>query len=152
MTQSLYASTAASGERFAADVGIRIETAGAPPCGARATLEPDGSTDAPVATGAMLALVDAVARRGAVEATADAPRPLRLEVVAAAVQFRSPAVGRLAATATVPCEGTVADRADADGAFRFSVAVDVVDEAGVKVASASVQWRADPEPAAPTEA
>jgi hypothetical protein len=144
MTQPLYASAAASGERFASAVGIRIDDDGAPPCGARATLDPSAGADDPVPTGALLALVDAVARRGAAEATHDAPEPLRLEIVAASVQFRSPAVGRLTATATTPCEGTVADRAGPDGGFRFSVAVDVVDGAGTRVASASVQWRAAP--------
>jgi hypothetical protein len=146
MTATDHASTAAEGERFASRVGVRVDVEGAPPCGARATLDPpDG--DGRVATGALLALVDAVARRAATDATVGSDRPVHLAVTAAAVQFRSPATGGLSATATVPCEGMITDRADADGSFRFSVAVDVVDEGGARVASASVQWRAGPDPA-----
>jgi hypothetical protein len=48
----------------------------------------------------------------------------------------------VSATASVPCEGELADRADASGVLRFSVAVDVVDLAGERVATGTVQWQA----------
>jgi hypothetical protein len=140
MTAISHASTASEGERFASHVGVRIDTEGAPPCGSRATLDP--SPGGTVATGAVLALIDAAARQAATVATQLGPRPVELEVTGAAVQFRAPAAGALTATGTVPCEGLVTDRAGDDGSFRFSVAVEVVDEGGARVATASVQWRA----------
>jgi hypothetical protein len=136
-------STTAAGERFAERIGVRVHPVDAPPCGAWGTLDPPAGAGA-VATGAVLALVEAVARRAAATATADAEPAVDLQVTGAAVQFRSTAAGRLTATATVPCEGIVSDRAGADGSFRFSVAVDVVDRDDARVASASVQWRAAP--------
>jgi hypothetical protein len=141
MTAISHASTASEGEQFASHVGVRIDTEGAPPCGSRATLDP-ASGGGTVATGAVLALIDAAARQAASVATQLGERPVELEVTGAAVQFRSQAAGALIAIGTVPCEGLVTDRAGDDGSFRFSVAVEVVDPDGTRVASASVQWRA----------
>jgi hypothetical protein len=145
MTAISHASTTSEGEQFASRVGVRIDTDGAPPCGSRATLDPSSSGGA-VATGAVLALIDAAARQAAVVATQLGPRPVELEVTGAAVQFRSPAAGSLFATGTVPCEGLVTDRAGDDGSFRFSVAVEVIAKDGTRVATASVQWRASETP------
>jgi hypothetical protein len=150
------------GERFAAHVGVQVDTSGdgSPcDCGATATLtaaapwlEPgqdDGGT-APVPTGAVLALVDAVARHAAGVAVAESGHRVRLDATAMGIQFRAPAAGPVTATASVPCEGVIADRADERGSFRFSVAIEVVDDAGERVATGTVQWRGhlDDRPAA----
>ena len=103
----------------------------------------------PVPTGALLALVDATARAAAEAAVAVPGRRTALTPTAAGVQFREPARGTVTARASVPCEGAITDRADDRGLFRFSVAVEVVDPAGTRVANGTVQWLAQIDGTAP---
>ena len=141
-------------ERFAAHVGVRMVDAGdGAPCGCRATARlvgpaawlgdagADGGGE-PVPTGAVLALVDAAARAAAEAALAGPGRRATLVPTATGVQHRVAATGTVTASASVPCEGVLADRADERGLLRFSVAVDVVDARGDRVATGTVQWLA----------
>lgn len=141
------------GERFAAHVGVRMVDAGdGSPCGCWASAELDGSRTwlaaagdhdgDEVPTGAVLALVDAAARAAAEAALAGPGRRTTLVATATGVQHRIAATGTVAARASVPCEGVLADRADDRGVLRFSVAVDVVDAHGARVATGTVQWLA----------
>jgi hypothetical protein len=137
------------GERFAAHVGVRLLGPDADsPCGtATATLPEssswcDDSGTAAVPTGALLALVDATARAAASTALGDRGPRATLRTTATGVHYRSPASGAVTATATVPCEGELAHRADEQGVLRFSVAVELVDGAGDRVATGTVQWLA----------
>lgn len=107
----------------------------------RATDGPSGD-EQPVPTGALLALVDATARAAAEAAVTVPGRRTALTATATGVQFREPARGTVTARASVPCEGAITDRADDRGLFRFSVAVEVVDPAGRRVANGTVQWLA----------
>jgi len=147
------------GERFATHVGVRVDRSGGPShygCGATATLtatppwrsrdDPPVGDDGTVPTGALLALVDATARAAAEVAVARPGHRASLAPTAAAVQFGSDAAGSVTATATVPCEGMITDRADDQGSFRFSVAVEVNDDDHHRVATATVQWLAHLEP------
>jgi hypothetical protein len=174
-------SASGSGGRFAARVGIEVETIDPAladcGCGAVATFSPPPARTAagsaspsdpaavddlggddpgaedpgagdlsgdeqPVPTGALLALVDATARAAAEAAVAVPGRRTALTPTATGVQFREPARGTVTARASVPCEGAITDRADDRGLFRFSVAVEVVDPAGTRVANGTVQWLA----------
>lgn len=160
-----------AGERFAARLGIHVDRADPTlaGCGAVATFSPPSAADDPggddptatagtagaaeiaaVPTGVVLALVDATARAAAEVATAVPGRHTTLAPTATSVQFRAAARGTITARASVPCEGVLTDRADDHGVFRFSVAVDVVDPSGARVASGSVQWlaRIDVDPGA----
>lgn len=147
----------AAGDRFAAHVGVRVDQGVDTPCGCGATATltdrpawrqtADGGdggavADAAVPTGAVLALVDAAARGAAEEALSGHEGPATLVPVATGVQYRSRPVGLLTATASVPCEGDLADRADPQGVLRFSVAVTVVDRHGDRTATGTVQWLA----------
>jgi hypothetical protein len=105
-----------------------------------------GSRDAPLPTGAVLALVDAAARAAARAAVTAPGRQTTLVPMATGVQYGMTATGSVTARATVPCEGVLLDRADERGVLRFSVAVDVVDALGGRVASATVQWLATVDP------
>ena len=149
-----------AGERFAAGLGIRVDRADptlagcgavatfSPPPAAADPTDPTGSGvttavgDVPVPTGIVLALVDVTARAAAESAVAVPGRHTMLAPTATGVQYRAPARGAVTARASVPCEGVITDRADDHGVFRFSVAVDVVDPTGTRVASGSVQWLA----------
>jgi hypothetical protein len=129
-------------ERFAARSGVTtLEQEGRSRCGctATATLSPDPADDAgaPVPTGALLVLVDAVARTAACAALR---APCTLQAAGAGVRYDAPAAGRLTATATVPSDGELGDRADAAGTVRFSVAVEITDAGGQRVATGTVQW------------
>jgi hypothetical protein len=112
-------------------------------CGCTATTAlAAGALPAPAI--ALLAVIDGVARAAAASAL-DAPgrpAPTELAPTAVAVRYQGPACGELTATATVPCDGDLADRADAGGVVRFSVAVEVTGDDGRRVATATVQWRA----------
>ncbi len=156
------------GDRFAAHVGVQVDEFDDSHCTCGATavltsapwLDRDGhhqesprgehADDTAVPTGAVLALVDAVARRAADVAAASSGRRVHLVATATGIQFRGPAAGRVTATASVPCEGVLVDRADDQGAFRFSVAVDVVDDGGDRVATGTVQWRGHLDDESPT--
>lgn len=99
-----------------------------------------GDEPVPVPTAALLALVDATARAAA-EAAVGAPgRTTTLVPVATGVHFRALVHGPVTATASVPRDRDLADRADDRGALRFSVAVDVVGPGGARVAAGTVQW------------
>jgi hypothetical protein len=139
------------GERFAARAGVRLvypddlAAGGSGGCSAVARLvDPDDAgAGGPVPPAAVIVLVDAAARAAATAALTDpdAPgEPPVLVLAAAGVQFHGAACGPLTAVATVPCEGRLADRADAEGGLRFSVAVEVRDAGGAPVAAGSVQW------------
>jgi hypothetical protein len=138
------------GERFATHVGVQVDRSGdgSPcDCGATATLTAEApwlaeGEDAPAPTGALLALVDATARQAASAALGKAGQGAVVIATATSVQHHREAAGAVSATASVPCEGELADRADASGVLRFSVAVDVVDLAGERVATGTVQWQA----------
>lgn len=151
--------SSAAGDRFAAHVGVTVHHQGGTPCecGATATLtEPpawartpatdadgtgtDADDGAAVPTGAVLALVDAAARGAAEAALSGHGGPAALVPVATGVQYRTRPVGSLTATATVPCEGELTDRADPRGVLRFSVAVTVLDRHGDRTATGTVQW------------
>jgi hypothetical protein len=142
------------GERFAARAGVRLvdpDGAGDRPGGCRAVArlidpdDPDGVVGAahPVPPAAVTVLVDAAARAAAISALTEPDgtgEPPVLVLAAAGVQFHGAACGPLTAVATVPCERRLADRADAEGGLRFSVAVEVRDRGGAAVAAGSVQW------------
>lgn len=136
----------AAADRFADHVGVQVTATDGTPCGCGATavLRPPGPGDeagaGTVPTGAVLALVDATARRAAEAAVTVPGYTATLVPTATGVQYRRPATGPLTARASVPCEGQVADRADEQGTFRFSVAVDVDDPSGERVATGTVQW------------
>lgn len=137
------------GDPFAAHAGVRVEAAdGDAPCGlALASLDPAPWAPAagPVPTGAVLVLVDAAARAAAVAALTGPDRPAgpaALVATATSVQHHRSAAGPLVAAASVPCDGVLADRARDDGTVRFSVAVEVTDGEGQRVAVGSVQWAA----------
>jgi hypothetical protein len=129
-----------AGAALADRLGIRVDRADPSlgGCGAVATFP--APPDAVLPTGAVLALVDATARAAAEAAVTVSGRHPALVATAAGVQFREQGRGTITARATVPCEGVITDRADADGLFRFSVAVDVVDPSGARVAAGTVQW------------
>jgi hypothetical protein len=147
-------------ERFAAHVGVHIgrDDGSQCGCGATATLtasptwrsasdardasDAGGAGATPVPTGALLALVDATAREAAEAAVAVPGLRATLVPMATGVQFRDAAWGTVRASASVPCEGVLVDRADDQGMFRFSVAVDVVGSTGSRVATGTVQWLA----------
>ena len=151
MSRHLFPS-AEVGDRFATHVGVRVagpDHGSASGCGATATLAERpwlaGPTDDPLGpapTGALLALVDATARHAARAALGPAGAGAAIEPTATRVQHHRPARGDLSASADVPCEGALADRADEHGVLRFSVAVAVVDAGGDRVATGTVQWRA----------
>jgi hypothetical protein len=135
------------GERFAARAGVRLvdgAAADAPGgCSAVARLaDPDAPGDL-LAPAAVIVLVDTAARAAATAALSDPEgggEPPVLVLAAAGVQFHGVARGPLTAVATVPCESRLADRADAAGGLRFSVAVEVHDADGAAVAAGTVQW------------
>lgn len=129
-----------AGAQLADRLGIRVEPADPAHggCGAVATFP--APPDAVVPTAAVLAVVDATARAAAEAAVTVSGRHAALVATATGVQFREQGRGTITAQATVPCEGVITDRADADGLFRFSVAVDVVDPSGARVAAGTVQW------------
>lgn len=133
---------------FAERLGIRVERVDTPladgGCGAVAAVSPPeaASGGGYVPTGILLALVDATARSAAEAAVTVSGRRATLAPTATGVQFREPAQGTVTARASVPCEGMITDRADDRGRFRFSVAVDVVDPSGARVATGTVQWLA----------
>lgn len=136
---------------FADRLGIRVErvspTLDDCGCGAVAAVSPpevaaDGEPAAIVPTGIVLALVDATARAAAEAAVTVPGRRTTLVATATGVQFREAARGTVTARASVPCEGVITDRADERGLFRFSVAVEVADPAGTRVANGTVQWLA----------
>jgi hypothetical protein len=135
-------------ERFAAHVGVHIGAGDGPPCGcgATATLEStpgwDDQPGAPAPSAAVLALIDTTARRAAEEAVAGPGRRASLVPTATTVQFRASIPCPVTASASVPCEGVIVDRADENGDFRFSVAVEVVGPSGTRVATGTVQWHA----------
>lgn len=141
-------------ERFTAHVGVHVTPGDGSlrGCGAMATLtaspawdDADGAGGAgptTVPTGALLALVDATAREAAEAAVAVPGLRATLVPTATGVQFRDSARGAVTASASVPCEGELVDRADDQGVFRFSVAVDVVGSSGARVATGTVQWLA----------
>ena len=141
-------------ERFTAHVGVRVTPGDGSlcGCGATATLTASpawddadragGAGPTTVPTGALLALVDATAREAAEAAVAVPGLRATLVPTATGVQFRNSARGALTASASVPCEGEIIDRADDQGVFRFSVAVDVVGSTGARVATGTVQWLA----------
>jgi hypothetical protein len=142
---------AGAGERFAARAGVRLvepDDAAPGPDGSRAVarlVDPDGAAVrcGAVPPAAVIVLVDAAARAAAIAALTDPDgggEPPVLVLAAAGVQFHGAACGPLTAVATVPGERRLADRADAEGGLRFSVAVDVRDAGGVPVAAGSVQW------------
>lgn len=153
---------AEASERFAAHVGVQVgpcKDRSPGNCGATATLADrprwlasgegasvDDGGDPPatrVPTGAVLALVDATARAAAEAALGVPGTPATLVPTATGVQHRvASAAGAVTAHASVPCEGTLTDRADERGVLRFSVAVEVVDADGDRVATATVQWLA----------
>ncbi|MBN2623769.1 MAG: hypothetical protein JXA83_10390 [Acidimicrobiales bacterium] len=137
------AAVAEASERFTARIGVQVEPRSdgcAGNCGATATLDPPTAS---VPTGAVLALVDAAARAAAETALGVPGTPATLVPTATGVQHRvASAAGALTAQASVPCEGTLADRADERGVLRFSVAVEVVDAAGERIATGTVQWLA----------
>ena len=58
------------------------------------------------------------------------------------MRFRASIPCPVTASASVPCEGLIVDRADENGDFRFSVAVEVVGPTGTRVATGTVQWLA----------
>lgn len=141
--------------RFATLVGVRVTAGDGTPCGCGATATLDDTADeSPVPTGALLALVDATAREAAERAVAAPGRRATLVPLATGVQFRGTVPGPVTARASVPCEGVLVDRADEEGVFRFSVAVDVVASTGDRVAAGTVQWlaRVSDADAAPTPA
>lgn len=139
---------------LAAHLGLQV-AGGGPPCGCWATATvptsppwtaaagPAGDAEGPtVPTAAILAAVDATARRVARAALGEPGGVATLVQTAASAQFHRAARGAVTARASVPCDGPISDRADASGTLRFSVAVEVTDEAGDRVATASVQWLA----------
>ncbi|HEX6420026.1 MAG TPA: hypothetical protein VFZ77_16110 [Acidimicrobiales bacterium] len=137
---------------FAAHVGVEVQRHEAAPGGCVATavleapppwLAASGPAEArAVPTGALLALVDATARAAADAVLASPGVRATLVPAATSVQYGPAAAAPLTASASVPCEGVLTDRADGDGRIRFSVAVEVTDAGGERVATASVQWRA----------
>jgi hypothetical protein len=148
------ATSAGAGERFAARAGVRLvdpdaatDEAGDGSHAVARLVDPDGAAgpcggDA-VPPAAVIVLVDAAARAAALAALTDPDgggEPPVLVLAAAGVQFRGAACAPLTAVATVPGEGRLADRADAEGGLRFSVAVEVRDAGGAAVAAGSVQW------------
>ncbi|HLT68998.1 MAG TPA: hypothetical protein VKZ72_02455 [Acidimicrobiales bacterium] len=138
---------------LATHLGLQVD-GGGPPCGCWATATLPSSPPwaaaptGPVAggpgvpTAAILAAVDATARRVARAALGEPGGVATLVQTAASAQFHRAARGAVTARASVPCDGPISDRADASGTLRFSVAVEVTDEAGDRVATASVQWLA----------
>ena len=144
------ADVAGPDERFAAHVGVRIVRDEAPAggCWATATLPErpwsagaDGPAG-PVPTGAVLALIDATAWAAAAASLATPGLRAALSPAASSVQYGATGTGTVTARASVPCEGALVERADERGLLRFSVAVEVVDGDGTRVATATVQWRA----------
>ena len=147
---STVASPTGPGERFAAHVGVQVVRGEAPPggCWATATLPGRpwgaGADDpaGPVPTGAVLALIDATARAAAEASLATPGLRAAISPAASSVQYGATGTGTVTARASVPCEGALVERADERGLLRFSVAVEVVDGDGTRVATATVQWRA----------
>jgi hypothetical protein len=135
-------------DRFAAHVGVQVTPGDGAPCGcgATATLEPtpawDDQVGAPAPSAAVLALVDATARHAAEAAVAEPGLRATLVATATSVRFRASIPCPVTASASVPCEGLIVDRADENGDFRFSVAVEVVGPTGTRVATGTVQWLA----------
>ncbi|MFO7281244.1 MAG: hypothetical protein C0P77_012645 [Thermoanaerobacterales bacterium] len=139
---------------LAAHLGLQV-AGGGPPCGCWATATvpasppwtaaagPAGDAEGPtVPTAAILAAVDATARRVAWAALGEPGDAATLVETAASVQFHRAARGVVTARASVPCDNPISHRADASGTVRFSVAVDVTDAGGDRVATGSVQWLA----------